>query len=119
MKTIYNIDISDKMVTRKLGNYVNQFYKILPIKESGETTLNNYMKSLMREMLGCKKLICALNDDPQYLTLLAILQHHIDEDCDVATVKSDVFKAINIIKSMQKRYAEQNGGDADGRVGKV
>ena len=58
-------------------------------------------------MLGCKSLILALENDAQYLTLLSILQYMIDHDCDVATVKSDVFKAIGIIKRMQAKL-DQN-----------
>ena len=107
MMSRYDIDINDVMIKNKLDALVNQFYKILPIKESGEPSLLQYMKSLQREMLGCKSLILALENDAQYLTLLSILQYMIDHDCDVATVKSDVFKAIGIIKRMQAKL-DQN-----------
>jgi len=107
MMSKYDIDINDVMLKNKLNALVNQFYKILPIKESGEPSLLQYMKSLQREMLGCKSLILALENDAQYLTLLSILQYMIDHDCDVATVKSDVFKAIGIIKRMQTKL-DQN-----------
>lgn len=118
MKTRYdNYEISERMFAKKLGSYINQFYKILPIKESGEPTLINYMQSLMREMLGNKALIVALDDDPQYLTLLSTLQYMIDNDCSVAVTKSETFKAINIIKRMQKKFTTENGGDAHERVG--
>jgi len=107
MMSKYDIDINDVMLKNKLNALVNQFYKILPIKESGEPSLLQYMKSLQREMLGCKSLILALENDAQYLTLLSILQYMIDHDCDVAIVKSDVFKAIGIIKRMQTKL-DQN-----------
>lgn len=103
MMSKYDLDINDAMFKNKLDALVNQFYKILPIKESGEPSLLLYMKSLQREMLGCKSLILALENDAQYLTLLSILQYMIDNDCDVATIKSDVFKAIRIIKRMQAK----------------
>lgn len=104
MMTICNIEINDELFTKKLAAMVNQFYKILPIKESGEPTLESYLKGLQREMLGCKSLILALENDAQYLSLLAILQYMIDNDCDVATVRSDVFKSIGILKKMQARF---------------
>ena len=107
MMSKYDIEINDVMLKNKFNALVNQFYKILPIKESGEPSLLQYMKSLQREMLGCKSLILALENDAQYLTLLSILQYMIDHDCDVATVKSDVFKAIGIIKRMQAKL-DQN-----------
>ena len=105
MKTIYGCDVSDQMVAKRVNALVNQFYKILPLKEEGESSLAKYMLSLQREMVGMKTLMVALDDDPQYLTLLSILQYLIDHDCDVATVKMEVFKAINVIKRLQKKIA--------------
>lgn len=110
MMTCYGVKLDGAMLRDRLDRLINQFYKILPIKESGEPTLIQYMKSLQREMLGCKALIVALNNDAQYLSLLSILQYMIDNDCDVATIKSDVFKAINILKHMQKTYASSGKG---------
>ena len=111
MMTSCNIPVSNEMHVKKLAALVNQFYKILPIKESGEPSLGAYLKSLQREMLGYKSLILALDNDAQYLSLLAIIQYMIDNDCEVATVKSDVFKAINILKKMQARFASSSGGE--------
>ena len=105
MMTKCGVEISDAMFAKKMKGLINQFYKILPIKESGESTLVQYMKSLQREMLGCKSLIEALDNDAQYLSLLAILQYMIEHECDVGTVKSEVFKAIGILKRMQARFA--------------
>lgn len=98
------IDLRDQVVINRLGSFINQFYKILPIKESGEATLTQYMTSLQREMLGCQSLIIALNDDALYLSLLAILQFMIDNECDIRVTRSEVFKAINILKKMQRKY---------------
>lgn len=116
MMTKYNIEIPERMFFNRLGNMVNQFYKILPIKESGEPTLGKYMESLQRELLGCKDLIVALDDDPQYLSLLSILEYMICHDCDVKTVKSDVFKAIGILRRMQQKLGGKPGGKKYGRV---
>lgn len=109
MMTRYDVEVNNEMFVKKLHCFVNQFYKILPIKESGEPTLVQYMKSLLREMLGCQALIVALENDAQYLSLLSMLQYMIDHECDVATVKSDVFKAINILKRMQARFTTVKG----------
>ena len=111
MTTRYGTEISDEMVENKMINLVNQFYKILPIKESGEPSLTHYMKSLQREMIGCKTLIVALENDARYLTLLSILQYMIDNDCDTATVKTEVFKAINLLHKLRRNIARQKGGE--------
>lgn len=113
MNTAYDIDIDNMMFANKLDCLINQFYKILPIKENGEKTLDKYLLSLQREMLGMQSLIVSLKDNAQYLTLLSILQYLIDhineEKCTVGVVKSDVFKAIGILKKMKQSFAHGGG----------
>ena len=70
-----------------LNNYfrtlINLFFKILPIKESGESSLDTYMRSLQAE-----------------------LQYLIDNpSCEVSVVKREVFRAISICNKLKSRYA--------------
>lgn len=102
--TSHGIELSNELVNRHLRDLVNRFYKILPIKESGEPTLLQYQKSLLREMLGLQNLIVALKNDDRYLSLLSILQYMIDYNPDVSAVRSDVFRAISILNHLQKKY---------------
>lgn len=95
------------MVQNYLAGLVNQFFKILPIKESGEPSLNEFMHSLQAELLGAKWLMEELQNDSMYLTLLAILQYLIESDCEVPIVKREVFKAISICKKLQKKYCNE------------
>lgn len=104
MMTSKNIELPDMVVQKYLKSLIGQFYKILPIKESGEPSLGKYMDSLQREMIGCQSLIVALNYDELFLSLLAILQYLVENDCDTSIVKCEVFKAINICKKLQKKY---------------
>lgn len=109
MMTVYNTEVSDRMVSNYMNALVNRFYKILPIKESGEDTLKRYLESLLREMMGLRDLIIFIQDDDRYLTLLAIIQYFIDHDTDVATVRTDVFRAISILKKIQSKYCANEG----------
>ena len=107
MMTSKNVELPNKVVHKYLNSLVGQFYKILPIKESGEPSLGKYMESLQREMIGCQSLFVALDHDELYLSLLAILQYLVENDCDTEVVKCEVFKAINICKKLQKKYCAQ------------
>lgn len=107
------MDISkDSVVSRELlYNYfstlVNSFFKILPIREDQEGSLVIYMQSLQRELLGCKELISAIQEDAQFLSLISILQYLINNSgCDFADMRREVFKAISICKKLQAKYAE-------------
>lgn len=99
--------IPNKMVENYLCGLVNQFFKILPIKESGEPSLNEFMNSLQLELIGFKSLMTELGNDSMYLSLLSILQYLIDNDCETAIVKREVFKAISICKKLQKKYCRE------------
>lgn len=103
MKTSKNIYIPDQLLCNYIRSLIGQFYKILPIKESGEPSLSKYIDSLQRELMGCQGLIPALKFDEHYLSLLAILQYHYENECPVETVRSDIFKAINICKKLANK----------------
>lgn len=107
MMTVRDMDLQDNLVRKYMRSLVGQFYKILPIKESGEPSLGKYMESLQRELIGCKDLIIALNHDELFLSLLGILQYLIDNECTVDTVRCEVFKAITICKKLQKKYGAE------------
>lgn len=109
MKTAGGYDIPAEMVGKYLGWLVNQFFKILPLKEDGEPSLNEFMRSLQVELLGHQSLMLHLKYDPLYMTLLSSLQYLIDNnrDLSVAVVKREVFKAISICKKLRKKYCSE------------
>lgn len=99
------IEINSELVRNFLNNLVNKFFKILPMREQEEKTLNTYIKSLQVELLGCKELVAAIKYDDLYLTLLSILQYLIDyPECSVNEVKREVFRAISVCNKLKSRY---------------
>jgi len=95
-----------KVLYQYLRNLVNRFFKILPIRESGEESLVEYMRSLQLELIGCSELVIVIHWDPDYVTLLSILQYLIDNpDAPVPVYKREVFKAITICNKLKARYA--------------
>ena len=104
MMTTAGIELHNGAIQKYMKSLIGQFYKILPIKESGEPSLDRYIESLQRELLGCKGLLAPLQEDEMFLSLLFILQYFLDNECDVPTVKSEVFKAINICNKLYTKY---------------
>lgn len=99
------------MVEKYFHNLVNLFFKILPIRESEEKTLVAYMQGLKTEMIGCKSLIAAVDDDAMYMSLICTLQYLIDHPDDpVPRFKSDVFKCISLCNKLKARYGKSTGG---------
>lgn len=106
MMTNKGRELPNMVVLKYLKHLIARFYKILPLKESGEPSLGKYIDSLQREMIGCRKLITALNYDESYLTLLGILQYLSENECDTADVRCEVFKAISICKKLLQKYGD-------------
>lgn len=118
MKTSTGMKIPNRMFYNYLSALIDQFFKILPLKESGEPSLKEYMRSLQLEMIGNKQLIVAIHDDAMYLKLLAILQYMIENDCETNVVKREVFKSISICKKLQEKYFGKEV-DSNGHVGHI
>lgn len=107
INTASGCPIDVKFLHSYFKSLVNNFFKVLPMRENKEESLQTYMRSLQIELLGCKELIDVINDDALYLTLLSILQYLIDTpECSVQEVKREVFRAISICNKLKTRYIE-------------
>ena len=107
IKTSAGEPITSSLLRNYFRNLVNQFFKILPMRENEEGSLFVYMKSLQSELLGCKELIPEVRESSLYLTLLAILQYLIDNpECSVTEVKREVFRAISVCNKLKSIYAK-------------
>lgn len=105
MKTAYDVTLPKDLVSNYCKNLVNMFYKILPMKENKEETIQTYMESLMFELVGAKGVMVALRNDALFLSLISILQSMIDQpDCEVTVIKREVFRAISICNKLSDRY---------------
>ena len=104
--------IDTAMVEKYFRNLVNRFFKILPMREDDEPSLNTYMCSLRDELLGCKSLIIALDNNPSFLSLISLLQHLIDApDASVRHVRRVVFNAISICHKLDALYSESEAAN--------
>lgn len=104
--TVAGLPMDSTMLSGYMCSLVNRFFKILPIRESGEDSLEVYMRSLQAELLGCKEFIVAIHEDPLFVSLLNILQYLIDNpECSLVVVKREVFRAISICNKLKAKYA--------------
>lgn len=108
IETSAGTPLTPELLRNYFKSLVNQFFKILPMRENEENSLTTYMQSLQAELLGCQELIGNLREDASYLTLLSILQYLIDNpDCQVRAVKREVFKCISICNKLKAQCMEE------------
>ena len=80
---------------------IDKTFKILGMKDDGCVTLSSYVNGLLFELVGTKSLIIKMNDNSEFVSLLAILENLSNDEHDKAIVKQQVFKAIKIIKKLE------------------
>lgn len=108
IRTSAGTPITSELLRNYFKSLVNQFFKILPMRENEEDSLQTYMQSLQVELLGCQELIGDFRTDASYLTLLSILQYLIDNpECSVREVKREVFKCISICNRLKSKCVEE------------
>lgn len=106
INTSAGVPITSTLLHNYFRNLVNQFFKILPMRENEEDSLRVYMRSLQSELIGCREFVPQVGESSLYLTLLSILQYLIDSpECSVADVKREVFRAISICNKICLIYA--------------
>lgn len=95
-------------MTREEESFVNslrgKIFKIIPIHEDGNDTLDKYIESLLVEMRGGAINFPNIGANPHYITALNIVaffneQH---DDIDLSVYKREVFKAINEINKIAR-----------------
>ena len=106
VQTSAGIQMDAVVLENYFRSLINLFFKILPLKESKERSLETYMRSLQAELLGCRSLVVAIHEDSLFLSLVSILQYLINHpESDVAFVRREVFRAISICNKLKERYA--------------
>lgn len=113
IKTGINID--SEFLSNYFKTLVNQFFKILPMREDNEESLQTYIEELQEELIGFSKLFGGIFEyDQSFISLISILQYMIDHpDCKVITTRRKVFRAISICNRLKAKFGE--GGVSDGR----
>ncbi|MCK9319420.1 hypothetical protein [Methanoculleus sp.] len=97
-------NIPDEMLVNYFNFLIGKVYKILPISEKEPDTLKEYLESLILELRGSKELISKLRNEGSFISLLSIIQYFIDNECTHRELKREVFKSIDIIQKLQKKY---------------
>lgn len=100
-------NIPDEMFEEYLKSLIGKLYKTLCMREDAISTLHIYLESFLIELSGNKELILLLKSDSDFLVLLSILEYfNNNPDEEVRVYKREMFKCIDIVKKMQKKYID-------------
>lgn len=105
--TVVGKPLESKSLYVYLASLIHRFFKILPMKENGERSVDVYVHSLQCELLGCQHFLPEFCENESFMALLSVLEFLADEpECPIPVVRREVFKAINICNKLSKRFAD-------------
>lgn len=108
IETTFGGVVESNALPSYFDSLVNHFFKILPMREQNEKTLQTYIRSFQLELIGCNSCFVPIRDMPEFITLISILQYFIDTpDCDVRVIKREVFRAISICNALRTRLIKE------------
>ncbi len=92
-------EINNEQLIKCLDRYTNRIFQIIPMNENDDErkTLPIYVSSLIRELTGVSNIIF----EEYFLSIVGTLKGLEYDNHD--TLKSDVFKLLDIIKKLKKR----------------
>lgn len=107
MDTAVGAPLSAGLLTNYFRNLVNQFYKILPMREKETPSLPKYIWRLESELVGFQGLVLEIREDAYYGSLVGTLHYLGDHvmDCSQEQVKQLVFEGIATCEKLRARYA--------------
>ena len=94
-------------LTLFLNSLTGKIFKILPLKEKYNdgyaVHLEDYLDSLLIEILGACDTFLELSKSPDYLTIINTMQYISQNDVSVRVCKREVFKMIELVNKINKK----------------
>jgi len=95
--------ISEQLCENYMSILIDGIFKILPLKEENNPTVEEYISSLISEMVGFKNIVDVINNDGRYLKVICSLES-IMNCTNIVFCKKEIFKCINIIDKLKYKY---------------
>lgn len=99
MNTKYG-HVDDNSLDKYFDRLVGKIFKLLPLREENNSTINFYLESLLYELVGGQNLFPELKSNDSFVNLLMSLESlkFIDK---LDSYKRKVFECINIAKKLK------------------
>lgn len=97
----YNIDIDDSAIENSFKRFINQTYKLLPMREEG-TDWTKPLNTLMEELSGIQRLF--VGQQPLFFSLLSKLEglFTLTEKEDFMNYRRTIFECLSLLSSLEE-----------------
>lgn len=104
----YNIEMDDKIISKRIQNLINQVYKLLPNREQG-VDWTKPLETIIEELVGMYQLMGG--GCPEiYLPLLNKLEglYSLTQPKDFSCYRRTIFECLSLMDSLKKNICLQN-----------
>lgn len=125
MMTCVDMPMNDEYVIRYISSLVNRCFKILPMREENESSINEYTRSLLRELVAFGDLFDHTRDHGTFVSLLCVVKFLDDNvcnnECSIKDIRREVFNAISLCKKLKQEFLDfdETAVCKDERVGSI
>lgn len=106
----YNINIDNNIIIQRFRTFVNQTYKLLPIREQG-SDWQKPLQTLIEELVGMYNLLqCGDDNKNTFLILFNKLEglYSLVDDKDFFCYRRTIFECINLVNVIKDNLCLQN-----------
>ena len=99
----YGIDIDNAIIVKKFQIFINQIYKLLPIREQGGDW-QKPLETLLEQIAGMQKVLNC-GDSLNYFTLINKMEglKLLTNDSDFSCYRRTIFECLNLLKVIQNQ----------------
>lgn len=101
MKSIYG-SLPNEIVISNIDDLINQVFKLLPLKESNDARLDEYITNTIFRVSGTARIFDTF---PEWVTIISILESARDETSFYRYRKA-ILDSCSILRSIQKRVGD-------------
>ena len=107
MKLKYDIEIEDKIISKRLQNLFNQTYKLLPIRQEG-TDWQKPLQTVIEELVGMQRLM-NYNYSEIFFPLLSKMEglYSLTNKDNFSCYRRTIFECLGLMNILQKQICLQ------------
>lgn len=79
---------------------VGKIFKILPLKEENNVGFNDYVDSILVQLIGATNTFDELSNNQNFLMIINIIQYINNNECSIKQCKREIFKCLEIIQKI-------------------
>lgn len=87
----------------------DKIFKILPMKETGDSTLPTYLCNLCIEIKGAAATYPVLADMREYVDFVNIAHYLSNNDVETPVIRTQMFRMQSLISAIERKVGELDG----------